>query len=76
MNPAPPWWDVALIDGSSVTPARLALGAILFVLGWLASRWVGGVLARRASHGRLDPGARYAIGRLLNYAFVLISVFV
>ena len=65
-----PWWNVPLFDGVAVTPARIALAILVLVLGGLMSRWLGHLLGSRAAGGRLDPGARYSIERLLHYLFV------
>lgn len=64
------WWNVPLFDGGAVTPARIALAILVLVLGGLLSRWLGHLLGSRAAGGRLDPGARYSIERLLHYLFV------
>lgn len=71
-----PWWDTILFEGLAITPLRIALGILVVVIGWLAARWIGRLLGRRASTGNLDPGARYSLERLLHYAFVAISLVV
>lgn len=65
-----PWWNTPLFDGGAVTPARIALAILVLLLGGLMSRWLGHLLGSRAAGGRLDPGARYSIERLLHYLFV------
>ncbi len=69
-----PWWDTIIFKGFSITPLRIALGILVIIIGWVVSRWLGRLLGRRASTGRLDSGARYSLERLLHYAFITISL--
>ena len=75
MDPTP-WWDTVLVEGFAITPLRIVLGLLVVPLGWIVSRGFGRLLGRRASTGRLDPGARYSLERLLHYAFITISLVV
>lgn len=68
------WWNSALFEGLAVTPLRIALAIVVVLLGWMVSRWIGRLLGRRASAGHLDPGALYALERLLHYGLVLVSL--
>lgn len=69
------WWTSPLFDGSAISPVRIALGAVVLVLGVLFSRWIVPFLGQRAAGGRLDPGARYSLERLLQYTAIATSFF-
>jgi len=73
MDPGTPWWNAPIVGGFPATPARIALGLAVVLLGWFVSRLLGQLGGRWAAGGRLEPGARYAVGRLLNYLFIVIS---
>lgn len=70
------WWDAPFVDGLSVTPLRIGLGVAVFVAGWFLSRWLVQLIGRAAARGRLDSGARYSLGRLLQYGLTLFSLMV
>lgn len=76
MDTPTPWWNAPLFDGFIVTPLRIALAMALILLGWVASKSVQRVLGRQNSRSRLDPGARYSLGRLLHYGIVAVTLIV
>lgn len=76
MDAPTPWWNVPFFEGFAITPLRIALALVLIVLGGFTSMLVRRVLSRQVSGSRLDPGARYSIGRLLHYGIVATTVFV
>ena len=54
--------------------ASLVLGLAIFVLAVIAARWTRARLERRMeTKKRLDPGLRYAVLRLVYYAFVMVG---
>lgn len=76
MDVATPWWDVRLFEGFAMTPARIALGILVILVGAIVARGIGSLFGRRASWGRLEPGARYSLERLVQYGFVVILLLV
>jgi len=76
MDATTPWWDVRLFEGFAVTPARIALGLLVIVVGGFLSRSIGSLFGRRAALGRLEPGARYSLERLVHYGIIVILLLV
>ena len=70
------WWNAPIFEGFGITPARIGLGILVFLIGWALSRWLGHIVPRRVSGGRLEPGARYSLERLLHYGLVAASLLV
>ena len=55
--------------------SSLVLGLVVFLLSFVASRYLRGFLERRMqAHPHLDPGVQYTILRLVNYIIVLVGV--
>lgn len=74
MDTSTPWWDARLFEGLALTPARIAFGVVVVLVGWTLSHWVVRLIGSRVAKGRIDPGARYSLERLLHYAFVAITL--
>lgn len=69
------WWSSPLLEGTFVTPTRIALAIAVVVLGILLSRSVALFLGHRVLDRKLDRGARYSLERLLHYTLVTVSFF-